>query len=262
VKLFLFILTTLCFYQSCAVPKPPEKPIEVLIITDNRKFNREAFFSIFDSFQNVHTTEISHPEILDLFGTDSLRSFDAIVFYDMPQHVILTDIQKHNFSKFFEEGAPAIFLHHSLVSYQKWDEFTEIIGGRYYNIPFVNEDGDTIQSIYQHDVNYTVKIVDPEHPITSGMEDFEIMDEVYNHYLVKDDVEVLLTTNHPLSGRKIGWINTFGNSRIVYLINGHGESAYENPNFQKLLYNAILWAASRKESFIWLDSIPKQSCSR
>lgn len=34
--------------------------------------------------------------------------------------------------------------------------------------------------------------------------DFEIQDEVYKHYDVKDDVEVLLTTEHPLSGPQLG----------------------------------------------------------
>lgn len=141
-----------------------------------------------------------------------------------------------------------IFLHHTLLSYRQWEKFTEIIGGRYYNkSPLITEQGDTLQSVYQHDVRYKVNIVDAKHPITLGMADFEILDEAYNHYYVKDDVEVLLTTNHPLSGHKLGWINDFGNSRIVFLINGHGETAYENQNFRRLLYNAIHWAAPHKK---------------
>lgn len=245
-RLFIFLLSILCFCKCTGTP--PETQIDVLIVTDHRNFNREAFFALFDSFQNVQSTQISHPDILDFIGTDSIRSFDAIVFYDMPEEVILTDTQKQNFLKFFEEGAPAIFLHHSLLSYRQWDRFPEIIGGRYYNkSPLITEQGDTLQSVYQHDVRYKVSIVDAEHPITLGMEDFEILDEVYNHYYVKDDVEVLLTTDHPLSGHELGWVNAFGNSRIVFLINGHGETAYENPNFRRLLYNAIQWAASQKE---------------
>ena len=132
-KLIFFIISVLCFCKSSGMTKPHDTKINVLIVTDDRKFNREAFFALFESFQNMYLTEISHPDILDLFGTDSIRSFDAIVFYDMPEQVVLTDSQKHNFLKFFEEGAPAIFLHHSLLSYRQWEQFTEIIGGRYYN---------------------------------------------------------------------------------------------------------------------------------
>ena len=245
--IFIFIVL-FCFGKLIGATRPLEKQLNVLVVTDNRKFNREAFFAMFDSFQDIRLAEISHPEILDFFGTDSIRSFDAIVFYDMPEQVILTDTQKQNFLKFFEEGAPAIFLHHSLLSYRQWEQFPEIIGGRYYNkSPLITDQGDTLQSVYQHDVRHKVSIVNAEHPITLGMDDFEILDEVYNHYYVKDDVEVLLTTDHHLSGRKLGWVNTFGNSRIVFLINGHNETAYENPNFRKLLYNAIQWTASQKK---------------
>jgi type 1 glutamine amidotransferase len=90
-------------------------------------------------------------------------------------------------------------------------------------------------------VEFKVNITDRAHPITQGLDDFDILDEVYNHYFVKQDVEVLLTTDHPLSGHELGWVNTFGKSRVVFLINGHNETAYENPNFRKLLINAINW---------------------
>ena len=67
--------------------------LNILIVTDNRKFNREAFFAMFDSFENITWTEGRHPEVLDLFGTDSIRKYDAVVFYDMPETVVLTEKQ-------------------------------------------------------------------------------------------------------------------------------------------------------------------------
>lgn len=245
-KLFLLLFVGLSFCKCAEVPNSTTT-MDVLIVTDDRKFNREAFFAMFDSFQNINITNLSHPKILDIIGTDSIRAFDAIVFYDMPEQVILTDSQKQSFLNFFKEGAPAIFLHHSLLSYREWDAFPDIIGGRYYNkTPFISVHGDTLQSVYQHEVNYTVNIVNSKHPITLGMDDFEILDETYNDYYVKDDVEVLLTTDHVLSGSKLGWINTYGKSHVVYLINGHDENAYSNPNYQKLLYNSIRWTAEQK----------------
>jgi hypothetical protein len=225
----------------------PENPINVLVVTDARKFNREAFFEMFDSFENIKWHEMSHPKILDFFGSDSIKTYDAVIFYDMPENVSLTDWQKQNMLNFFNENAPAIFLHHSLLSYRQWDTFTDIIGGRYYNkTPLIKENGDTLQSVYQHDVKYSIRIANDEHPITLGMHDFEITDETYKNYFVKKDVEILLTTDHPLSGPTIGWINTYGNSKIVYLINGHNETAYENQNFRELLYNSIKWVAKNK----------------
>jgi len=249
IRLLIVLLIATIFWQCNGRTKKMEKQLDVLVITDQRNFNREAFFAMFDSFEHVRWHEISHPEILDFFGSDSIRKFDALVFYDMPEEVTLTVEQKQNMLKLFEEGAPALFLHHSLLSYRHWDQFPDIIGGRYYNkTPLINENGDTLQSVYQHDVHYKVNIADRSHPITRGVDDFDILDEVYKNYFVKEDVEVILTTDHPLSGRELGWVNTFGNSRVVFLINGHNETAYENPNYRRLLHNAIQWVASNKKN--------------
>jgi len=42
-----------------------------------------------------------------------------------------TPNQKDAYIKLLKNGKPMIFLHHSLVSYQHWPEFTRIIGGKY-----------------------------------------------------------------------------------------------------------------------------------
>lgn len=246
-KYTLIIIALMMIANSTVKANCVQEKLNILIVTDERKFDRVAFFSVFDSFENIRQTTISHPEILDFMATDSIRTFDAIIFYDMPEQVNPTDNQKQSILKFFEEGAPAIFLHHSLLSYRQWDQFPDIIGGRYYNKQaLIKENGDTLQSTYQHDVHYKVNIVNAEHPITMGMKDFDIYDEVYKDYYVKDNVELILSTNHPLSGHALGWINNFGNSRVVFLLNGHGKSAYENKNFRLLLNNAIKWVADYK----------------
>lgn len=241
----IILLLAIFLFQCGGKSFAQEQQLDVLIVTDDRKFNREAFFVMFDSFDNLQWTEIAQSKMMNLIGSGDLKKYDAFVFYDMPEKVVLTAEQKQIMKKWFEEGAPAVFLHHSLLSYREWDAFPDIIGGRFYNkTPFITSTGDTIQSEYQHDVRYKVLIEDKEHPITNGMDDFEILDETYKNYVVNDDVELLLTTDHPSSGPAIAWINTYGNSKIVYLINGHNESAYDNPNYRQLLFNAINWVAS------------------
>lgn len=50
------------------------KPLDVLIITDNRKFNREAFFAMIDSFNNIRRTEKKHPQAIDFIVSDSINT--------------------------------------------------------------------------------------------------------------------------------------------------------------------------------------------
>ena len=103
-------------------------------------------------------------------------------------------------------------------------EFEKIIGGRYI-LTNINQDSST----YRHDVDVPVTVVDKNHPITKGMDDFVIHDEVYGNYKVLPSVQPLLHTTHPESGKIVGWTNNYGGSRIVYLQLGHDHYAYENP---------------------------------
>lgn len=242
------ILLTFSLFRCGAQSNENANQMDILIVTDDRNFNREAFFKMFDSFENLSWKEMARSTFIDRLATPEIKEYDAVVFYDMPETIVLSAEQKQNMLRFFEEGAPVVFLHHSLLSYREWNEFQNIIGGRFYNkSPLITEAGDTIQSLYEHDVRYKVRIADRNHPVTRGIEDFEILDETYNNYVVNSDVKVLLTTDHPSSGEALGWINTYGNSQIVFLINGHSETAYENPNYRQLVYNAIKWVVVGEE---------------
>jgi hypothetical protein len=86
-----------------------------------------------------------------------------------------------------------------------------------------------------------VHVVDKKHPLTRGVDDFMIHDEVYGNFRVLPTVSPLLTTTHPESSDTIAWTNKYGDSRIVYIQLGHDHHAYEDPNFRILLKQAIDW---------------------
>ena len=137
-----------------------------------------------------------------------------------------------------------IFLHHSLVSYQNWPEFTKILGGQYHTHQVV-VNGDTLNANYEHDVNIPVKVENRKHPVTRGIPDFEIVDEVYDDVEILPQVKPLLSTTHPKSMRYLAWVNHYGNSDVIYIQLGHGPSGFSNPNFRKLIQQAIGWSAKQ-----------------
>lgn len=148
---------------------------------------------------------------------------------DLQRILIITgghDFEREAFFEIFEK-MPAI-------DYQEWEEFEHIIGGRYIQ----SEQGG---STYRHDVDIPVQVVDKHHPVTKGLNDFIIHDEVYGNFRVRPGVDPLLKTTHPESGEIVAWTNTYGNSRIVYIQLGHDHHAYKDPNFQKILKQAIDW---------------------
>jgi type 1 glutamine amidotransferase len=161
-----------------------------------------------------------------------------VVFYDMPKSI--SEDENKSYYKLLKLGKGLVFLHHSLASYQEWPEFKTIIGGKYHE-----EQNTAASSTYQHDVTFNVKIVDPEHPVTKGISNFEILDEVYGNTEVLPEVTPLLATDHSLSSRIIGWTHQKENSRIVYLQPGHDKNGYFNPSYQKLVMQAIRYVAKK-----------------
>jgi type 1 glutamine amidotransferase len=211
---------------------PAPSLTRVLIITGGHDFEREAFFEMFNEMPGIKYQELIHPEANQVYASDLIEEIDVLIFYDMIQEI--SDPEKKAFLNLLEKGLGMVFLHHSLASYQEWDEFADIIGGRY----ILSDQGG---STYRHGVDMPVHIVSGDHPLTKGINDFVIHDEVYGNFKVLPDVNALLTTTHPESGEIIAWTNTAGKSRIVYIQLGHDHHAYENPDFRLLMNQTIDW---------------------
>ena len=216
--------------------------LRVLIITGGRSdFEREAFYAMFNSFTNVDYDEVVQPEANQKLTSPFYDAFDVLVFYDMVQDI--TEQQKEAFINLLDGGKGIVFLHHSLASYREWAEYENIIGGRFYLDlqPEVKNKAEYPVSIYQHDVDIPVTIADKNHPVTNGLDDFVIHDETYGNFKVLPAVQPLLSTSHPASGNIIGWTHIYGKSLVVYLQPGHNHVAFENPNYRRLVEQAIKW---------------------
>ena len=214
------------------------KKLHILVVTGGHDFDRKSFFEMFVSFQDISYTELKHPEANLQLGLIDPKTFDAVVFYDMPKAI--SEKEKESYFKLLKLGKGLVFLHHSLCSYQQWDEYKDIVGGKYHE-----EKNSPQSSTYQHDVNFTVKIASPKNHVTRGIKDFEILDEVYGNTEVLPGVTPLLTTNYPQSSKTIGWTHKIENSRIVYIQPGHDKNAWFNPNYQKLVRQAIAYVVMK-----------------
>lgn len=231
-------LLSLCFLIFLSVSVSAKK-LNILVITGGHSFDEKPFFEMFNSFENINYISLLQPKANAQLGTIDPKTFDAVVFYDMPKTIAEQD--KANYYNLLKLGKGLVFLHHSQCSYQDWSEYKTIVGGKYH------EEQNTPQtSTYQHDVTFTVKISNPRHPVTRGLKDFEILDEVYGNTEVLPSVTPLLTTDHPQSSKTIGWTHQIEKSRIVYIQPGHDKNSYLNPNYRKLVRQAIEYVAAKK----------------
>ena len=214
--------------------------LEILIITGGHSFDTIQFFDFFKSYETISYDAITQPEANKLLEKIGTNAYDVLVFYDMWQEI--TENQQNAYDKLLEKGTGMVFLHHSLVSYQQWGEYINIIGGKYWQEGFTS---DSLKlSDYEHDLDLDIKVLDRDHPITKDMQDFRIHDEGYSNVEIISSVVPLLETSHPFASKYVAWTNEYKQSRIVYIMLGHDYKAYENESFRKLVENAIIWAAN------------------
>jgi len=219
-----------------------EKKIRVLIVSGGHGFKHQPFYDVFDSIPSITYDTLLQPQANALIASPEVNRYDVLVFYDMVDSI--TREQQESYIRLLKKGAAMLFLHHSLVSYQNWPEFIQILGGQYHTHPVV-VNGDTLNTSYEHDVSIPVKVENKKHPVTRGISDFEIVDEVYGGVEILLQVKPLLSTTHPKSMRYLAWINHYGKSDVIYIQLGHGPSGYSNPNYRKLVRQAIEWLAKQ-----------------
>ena len=217
---------------------------KVLVVTGGHGFDRDPFLKMFSDNPDITFIHAAHARTnATVYERDDLLRQDVVVLYDMPQQI--TDTQKASFLSLLDRGIGLVVLHHALVSYANWPEYEKIIGGRYAE-PDPKKPGTVTEQVgWQHDVEVPVLLVAKDHPITAGVKDFTIHDEIYWGYRVQPDVTPLITTTHAKSGKPLGWAHTYRKSRVVYLQLGHGPEAFNDENYQRLLRQSIRWTAKR-----------------
>jgi type 1 glutamine amidotransferase len=243
-SVFLFFLA---FSFLLSASDLPSKPIRILVITGGHDYNTDQFDEMLGSLGENIQYEISElPGAYEMFLPENRSKYDVLVFYHMWQKI--TDQQAVVFAECIRMGKPLVVLHHSLCAYDDWPEYFSIIGGKYFHKPTTINGKEYQACSYIHDLHFKVKIVNPDNPVTKGLSDFNIFDETYKGYYVEDGVTPLLITDEPSSSPVIGWTKTYGKARIVTLQSGHDVPTFGNPNFRKLLKQAIEWVYNNGEN--------------
>ena len=221
-----------------------DSKIKVLVVTGGHGFEQAPFFKMFTDNAEIEFLAAEHAKTnATVYERKDLSDFDVVVLYDMAQQI--TDEQKARFLALFEKGVGLVVLHHALVSYQQWPDYERIIGGRYQE-PDAAKPGTITEAVgWKHDEIIPVTVVATNHPVTAGLTNFTIYDEIYWGYRVGADVTPLISTTHPKSGKPLAWARTEGKSRVVYVQLGHGKEAFEDANYRKLLAQSIRWTAGR-----------------
>jgi uncharacterized protein len=215
-------------------------PIKIAVITGGHPFDVQPFHSLFDSFSGIEAC-IQHT---DEFASESdvvRDGYDVVVVYSMfkdtprDDGLWYTGKPKSAFERLGERGQGIVILHHGLLAYPDWSVWDDITGMKA-----------RIMLSYHQNEPVRVEICDPQHPISSNVSAWEMLDETYrmDGAVLPNDLpgnHIFLTTDNPNSLKTLGWTRQYRQSRVFCFVSGHGFATYANPGFQKVLANGIRW---------------------
>ena len=98
---------------------------------------------------------------------------------------------------------------------------------------------------------YTITIADTTSPITKGISNFTLKDELYYHMQMEPGVEPLATTSHEGKDWPVAWTRTYGTGKVFHTPLGHRDfgpgkdDPVRDPNLSKLILQGIDWVASK-----------------
>lgn len=257
--------------------------LNILVAVRGHPFDRTAFDALFQDMEGVSATMVDQPAAARLMNPKGMAGFDALVLYDMPgldfEHpaerpgiISPPDELKSGLRALLEQGTGVVALHHALAGWPDWPDYAEWLGGRFLYAPSELRGRMRIDSGYAHDVVYDAINVAPGHPVMAGIPaTFAMCDELYLAEIFEEDVTPLLRSSarfsadrffspqhalagrmhcndgwaHPDGGNLIGWAKQAINSRLVYLQPGDGRSAYDQPDYRRLVRNALFWVTGR-----------------
>ena len=149
-------------------------------------------------------------------------------------YIWMTPEQESAVVDYVNNSGAFLNLHNSMGLYPKDGPYLDLVGGHYIGHGPLER--------------FRVEVVDHDHPITQGVEDFSIADEQHTPPYDKDKVNLLLQSR--ADGAKpaaAGWYYEPGRGRLCHLAPGHTREAIFHPMYQRLLRNAVNWCLRRKK---------------
>lgn len=190
---------------------------------------------IIEADPRMEVTICESPYVL---GLAHLDAYDAVFlhFKNYEKTLPSTGAMQDGLNRYVREGGGMCLSHFACGAMEEWPPFVELAGRVW------NGEG--------HDPRgpFKVRVVDKDHPITRGMDDFMTDDELY--FCLKGCPEIHLLCDAHSKVKKADHPQAFvfhpDKGRVFMSTLGHDLKAYEAKEVKQLYRQATAWAAGLK----------------
>jgi putative membrane-bound dehydrogenase-like protein len=223
----------------------PFRPIKILLLgQDQRHHNSHALYGVIApalARKGLQITHVNTPG--EALVAETLANYDALMLY--ANHTKIAPEQEKALLDFVAGGKGLVVLHSASFMFQNSEPFIALAGGQFQR----HGSGE-----------FRAEIVQPEHPIMKGLENFTTpWDETYVHTKHNPVDRVVLMERVDKEGREpYTWVRTHGKGRVFYTAFGHDERTWNVPGFQALVERGTIWAVNDAARAAWQQAaMPK-----
>jgi len=201
----------------------------VLVLGNNnfRFHQMDMFAPILSGLMEKAGFQVTLTQDLNDLAKERIGAFDIFLCYYTGGK--LTREQLQGLMSFVSSGGGFIGLHSAADSFRENPGYLELLGGVFRRHP-------------RHQV-FHIRVADREHPITRGIPDFDVYDELYILYHDPKRYHLLLYCPWEGEEQPVAWTKEYGGGRVFYLSLGHTEEALTHPTFQEILRRGLRWVS-------------------
>jgi type 1 glutamine amidotransferase len=197
------------------------------------------------ALENTGRLEVTIDEDASILETPAMRKYDLMIMSAdrRDPEFKLTRSQQEAIFEFVRTGRGYVSIHAADNAAADWlPAWKEMLGGVFSHVGL--PDGKTRKGMY------TVKIVDTASPVTQGLRDFKLKDELYYHVQMEPDVQPLATIEHDGVAWPVAWTRTFGKGRVFHTVLGHRDfgpdkdDPLRSPQLLRLVIQGVDWVAA------------------
>lgn len=235
---FSFVLATVLL----SIPSQANQAdLSVLVVRGGHAYDTPEFEIMCENLAGVSVDLVLTPHMERMKAAEIDQKYDAILFLNQNKHYPTSAKNRKQYMDLAQLGVGMVFLQFTLSSQPEWDEYHDLIGGKWFLKNYTKDP--KLLSTYFTELTVNIKILDTKHPVTHGLADFTMTDAFYGNIYIDPNVHPLLGSDNPDLAPALAWAHSYNQSKVAYINPGFTKEAYENESYQKLITNSLRFVA-------------------
>ncbi|MEX2382927.1 MAG: ThuA domain-containing protein [Opitutales bacterium] len=232
-------IVCLLAHGSLSAAEDSEDPLRIHLISGSNEYKSAESLPLWqaqlEDRYNVHVTRSFGEDAgNDLPGLEDLEDADVMVVF--ARRITLPEDQLAKIQAHCEAGKAVIGIRTASHAFQNWLEFdNKVLGGDY------SGHGGDLDGI-----RISIVLGKEDHPVLSGVSPWARSGKLYYNDSFAPDTTLLLNATAEAETHPVAWVHKYASEGRAFYTSMGFPHDFEDPRFQRLLFNALEWTTDRK----------------